>query len=146
MNKRGYLHDRNQPPKYPIPAGAIHDSAWARPPVYHPGDVVIFSEATPHAGLPNQSRVFRLSMDIRFSAKSNPQPVVGVLSAVGAGTITIDTGEEEVTLTVDDRSYLRLKDGAQLPVSRMQEFLEVGERMMAGRDGDRALVVRPTKG
>jgi hypothetical protein len=69
-----------------------------------------------------------------------------VLSAVGAGTITIDTGEEEVTLIVDKRSYLRLKDGAQLPVSKMQEFLQVGERMMAGRDGDRALVVRPTKG
>jgi len=106
--------------------------------VYHPGDVVIFSEATPHAGLPNQSSVFRLSMDIGFSAKSDPQPVVGVLSAVRDGTITIDTGEGEITLIVDDRSCLRLKDGAQLPVSKMREFLEVGERMMAGRDGDRA--------
>lgn len=146
VNKRGYLHDRSQPPKYPIPAGAIPDSAWARPQVYHPGDVVIFSEETPHAGLPNRSSVFRFSMDIRFSAKTDPQPVVGVLSAVGPGTITIDTGEGEVTLTVDERSYLRLKDGAQLPVSKMQEFLQVGERMMVGRDGDRALVVRPTKG
>jgi hypothetical protein len=146
VNKRGYLHDRNQPPKYPIPAGAISDSEWARPRVYRPGDVVIFSEATPHAGLPNRSDVFRFSMDIRFSAKTDPQPVVGVLSAVGPETITIDTDEGEVTLTVDDRSYLRLKDGAQLPVAKMQEFLQIGERMMAGRDGDRALVVRPTKG
>ena len=114
--------------------------------VYHPGDVVIFSEATPHAGLPNQADVFRFSMDIRFSAKADPQPVVGVLSAVSAGSITIDTGEEEITLIVDDRSYLRLKDGAQLPAAKMQEFLQLGERMMAGRNGDRALVVRPTKG
>ena len=146
VNKRGYLHDVSQPPKYPIPAGAVPDSAWARPATYHPGDVVIFSEATPHAGLPNQSGVFRLSMDIRFSAQSDPQPVVGVLSAVGDGTITLDTGAEEVTLIVDDRSYLRLKDGAQLPVAKMREFLPLGERMMAGRDGDRALVVRPVKG
>jgi ectoine hydroxylase-related dioxygenase (phytanoyl-CoA dioxygenase family) len=146
VNRRGYLHDRSQPPKYPIPAGAIKDSEWARPRVYHAGDVVIFSEATPHAGLPNQSGVFRLSMDIRFSAQAGPQPVVGVLSAVGAGTITLDTGQEQVTLTVDERSYLRLKDGAQLPVAQLQELLQVGERMMAGRDGDRALVVRPVKG
>jgi len=146
VNKRGYLHDRNQPPKYPIPAGAIPDSAWARPSTYHAGDVVIFSEATPHVGLPNQSNVFRLSMDIRFSATAGPQPVVGVLTAVGAGTITLDTGEGEVTLIVDDRSYLRLKDGAQLPRENMQEFLELGDRFMAGRDGDHALVVRPTKG
>ena len=146
VNKRGYLHDRNQPPKYPIPAGAIPDSDWARPDVYHRGDVVIFSEQTPHAGLPNQSDVFRLSMDIRFSRKADPQPVVGVLIAVGDGSITLDTGEEHVTLSVDERSYLRLKDGAQLPVAEMREFLPLGERMMAGRDGDRALVVRPTKG
>jgi hypothetical protein len=78
VNKRGYLHDRNQPPKYPIPAGVIPDSAWARPDVYHRGHVVIFSEQTPHAGLPKQSDVFRLSMDIRFSRKADPQPVVGV--------------------------------------------------------------------
>ena len=40
----------------------------------------------------------------------------------------------------------RLKDGAQLPMAEMREFLPLGERMMAGRDGDRSLVVRPTKG
>jgi hypothetical protein len=146
LNKRGYLHDRSQPPKYPIPAGAIKDSEWARPAVYRPGDVVIFSTETPHVGIPNQSDRFRFSMDIRFSALSQAQPLVGVLAAVGAGSITLETEEGQVTLIVDDRSYLRLKDGAQLPVARMQEFLPVGERMMVGRDGDRALVVRPTKG
>jgi len=146
LNKRGYLHDRSQPPKYPIPAGAIKDSEWARPAVYRPGDVVIFSTETPHVGIPNQSDRFRFSMDIRFSALSQAQPVVGVLSAVRAGSITLETEEGQVTLIVDDRSYLRLKDGAQLPVAHMQEFLPVGERMMVGRDGDRALVVRPTKG
>jgi hypothetical protein len=146
VNKRGYLHDRTDPPKYSIPAGAIKESEWARPEVYHPGDVVIFGEDTPHCGLANRSKVFRLSMDIRFSAKSDPQPVVGVLSAVGPGTITIDTADGPVTLRVDERSYLRLKDGAQLPVSEMEQFLQVGEKMMAGRDGDRALVVRPQKG
>lgn len=146
LNKLGYLHDRDDPPRYGIPAGVIPDSAWARPAVYRPGDVLIFGEDTPHAGLRNRSSQFRLSMDIRFSAKSDPQPVVGVLSAVGVDTITIDTADGAVTLRVDDRSYLRLKDGAQLPVAQMQEFLQVGEKMMAGRDGDRALVVRPQKG
>ncbi|MDN5913586.1 MAG: phytanoyl-CoA dioxygenase family protein [Pseudonocardia sp.] len=146
LNKLGYLHDRGAPPKYGIPADAIKESDWARPEAYHPGDVLIFGEDTPHAGLVNRSKVFRLSMDIRFSAKSDPQPVVGELSAFGAGWITIDTAGGPVTLTVDDRSYLRLKDGAQLPVSEMEQFLQVGERMMAGRDGDRALVVRPQKG
>ena len=46
------------------------------------------------------------------SAQSAPQPVVGAITAVGDGTITLDTGDEEVTLIVDDRSYLRLKDGS----------------------------------
>jgi hypothetical protein len=85
-------------------------------------------------------------MDIRFSRQADPQPVVGVLSAVEPGLITLDTEAGSVTLTVDERSYLRLKDGAQLPVEKMTEFLELGEQMMCGRDGDRALVVRPTKG
>lgn len=147
QNKRGYLHDASLAPLYPaIPAGAIPDSAWARPKVYHPGDVVIFSGYTPHCGLPNQSSVFRFSMDIRFALETDQKPVVGVLSSVGAGTITLDTGEGEVTLIVDEHSYLRLKDGAQLPVARMQEAFQVGDRLMAGRDGDRALVVRPVKG
>ncbi|MEU7811123.1 phytanoyl-CoA dioxygenase family protein [Pseudonocardia sp. NPDC049154] len=145
-NKRGYLHDRNDPPKYGIPADAIKESEWARPETYHAGDVLIFGEDTPHSGLANRSGVFRLSMDIRFSAKSDPQPVVGTLSAVETGRITIDTADGPVTLRVDDRSYLRLKDGAQLPVAEMENFLQVGEKMMAGRDGDRALVVRPQKG
>lgn len=146
LNKRGYLHDRDAPPKYGIPAGAIKEPDWARPETYHAGDVLIFGEDTPHSGLANRSGVFRLSMDIRFSAKSDPQPVVGVLSAVETGWITIDTADGLVTLRVDDRSYLRLKDGAQLPVSEMEQFLQVGEKMMAGHDGDRALVVRPQKG
>jgi hypothetical protein len=146
VNRQGYLHDHNDPPKYPIPAGAIPDSAWARPKVYHAGDVVIFSEQTPHCGLPNTSKVFRLSMDIRFSRKADPQPVVGVLTKVEQGRITLETDDGPVTLRVDEHSYLRLKDGAQLPIEKMTEFLEVGERMMCGRDGDRALVVRPTKG
>lgn len=144
-HKRGYLHDWTTPPKYPIPTGAIPDSAWARA-FYHPGDVLMFSGQTPHVGLPNRSGQFRLSMDIRVTAKSAPQPVVGVLTSVAPGTLTIDTGDEQVTLKVDERSYLRLKDGAQLPVERMHEFLTLGEKMMAGRDGDRALVVRPQKG
>ncbi|MQY31572.1 hypothetical protein NRB56_71810 [Nocardia sp. RB56] len=146
ISKHGYLHDWNSPPKYAIPAGAVPDSAWARPSVYHPGDALIFSEATPHSGLRNRSDRFRLSMDIRMSPKSAPQPVVGVLSAVTSDSITLDTAEGPVTLIVDDRSYLRLKDGAQLPRERMREYLELGEKMMAGRNGDRALVVRPQKG
>lgn len=79
-------------------------------------------------------------------ARTDPQPLVGVLSAVVAGSITIDTGDEEIALILDDRSCLRLKDGAQLPLARMHQFLQPGEQMVAGRDGDRVLVVRPTKG
>ncbi|WFR72591.1 phytanoyl-CoA dioxygenase family protein [Prescottella defluvii] len=146
LSKYGYLHNWEDPPKYGIPAGAVPDAAWARPSVYRPGDVLMFSEATPHTGLPNRSDRFRLSMDIRLSPKSAPQPVVGVLSAVGSDTITLDTDEGAVTLIVDERSYLRLKDGAQLPRERMHQFLNLGEKMMAGRNGDRALVVRPQKG
>lgn len=146
FSKHGYLHDWDSPPKYGIPAGAVPDAAWARASVYHPGDALIFAEATPHSGLANRSDRFRLSMDIRMSPKSAPQPVVGVLSAVTDDSITLDTAEGPVTLLVNERTYLRLKDGAQLPRERITEILEPGEKMMAGRNGDYALVVRPQKG
>jgi hypothetical protein len=142
----GYYHDENRPPFYEIPEGAIPDEAWRRPQVYHPGDVVIFGPYMPHVGMVNQSDRFRMSMDIRMSPLSAPQPIVGLLSAIGADDVTIDTADGPVTLTVDKHSYLRDLGGNRLSMATLADNLPIGTRVMAGRDGDRALVVRPQKG
>lgn len=146
LNKRGFLHDRDNPPKFPIPAGAIKDSEWARPKVYHPGDVVIFSDVTPHSGLPNSGKQFRLSMDARYSKLTEPQPVYGPLTAVTPDSVTIETSVGPVTLKVDEDTFLRLKDGARQPLSTLPTLYELGDTLLAGREGDHAILIRPQRG
>ena len=146
LNRRGYLHDPDDPPKFSIPAGTIADSDWARPKVYHAGDVLMFSVRTPHSGLPNRGDRFRLSMDIRFSRATDPQPVVGDLVGVTQDSITIETSVGPVKLVVDDDTYLRLKDGARLDNTKIESILHIGDQLLVGREGDRAVLIRPQKG
>jgi hypothetical protein len=143
---RGYLHDADAPPKHEIPAGVIPNSAWARADVYRPGDVVMFSSTTPHSGLSNQSADrFRISLDVRLSAESQDQGVAGPVIAVGAGEITVDTPTGPVTLKVDKSTYLRLQDAIKHPLDTLSELYPIGANVLCGRDGDRALMIKPQK-
>jgi Phytanoyl-CoA dioxygenase (PhyH) len=143
---RGYLHDTAAPPKHEIPAGVIPDSAWARADVYRPGDVLMFSPTMPHCGLANlSSDRFRISLDIRFTAQSEAQGVFGPVISVGTDEITIDASTGPVTLKVDDQTYLRLQDAVKHPLDQLRELYPVGERVLCGRDGDRALLIKPQK-
>lgn len=145
-HKRGYLHDASDAPKFPIPAGAIADDEWARPKVYRAGDVLMFSTKTPHSGLANLGKAFRLSMDVRFSTANDPQPVIGDLIEVTRDSITLDTSVGAVRLVVDEDTYLRLKDGARLPNEEIETLLHIGDPLMVGAQDGRAVLIRPQKG
>lgn len=146
FHKQGYLHDHGVAPKFDIPDGIIPEGAWARPEVYEPGDVVVFTGTTPHMGLPNVSDRFRLSMDLRFVPASRPQPVAGVLESVDGSSATIRTGAGSVTLRLEDDTYIRLQDGNLVPRQDAGVAMQPGELVLAGRRGDTALGLRPQHG
>ncbi|MFD7880196.1 phytanoyl-CoA dioxygenase family protein [Streptomyces sp. NPDC059766] len=145
-HKQGYLHDHGVAPKFEIPDGIIPDEAWARPEVYEPGDVVVFTGTTPHMGLPNVSDQFRMSMDLRFVPASRPQPVAGVLEHVDGTNVTITTEDGQVTLALEDDTYIRKQDGNLVPRKDAGVAMQPGELVLAGRSGGTALGLRPQHG
>jgi len=64
-------------PMRPRPLGGT-ERGWATA-CYRPGDVIIFHCLTPHAALPNQSSVLRLSGDFRWQRPDQPVPAELVL-------------------------------------------------------------------
>ncbi len=137
-HRRGWLHDLSNPPIYPIPADAIPAEAWHRS-HYQPGDIVIFDRHTPHVGLPNSSERLRLSIDVRAMGASGPLPVVGTVVDVGEATVTV-RGEDgaELTLTVDENTYIRVEKGRRIDLSELQ----VGTPALVAHQDGRAIVVR----
>ena len=141
MHKRGYLHDASQPPNFPIPADAIPLDAWHRT-TYQPGDVVIFHEDTPHAGLPNRSDRVRLSIDIRPIPVSEPQPLIGTIVAAHGDSVTVRTDDtHDVHLRIDDDTYIRGDHGQVLTPADLSSGTSV---IVASRDGV-ATFIRPPK-
>jgi len=137
-HRRGWLHDQSDPPLYPIPPDTIPAQAWRRS-HYHPGDVVLFDRRTPHAGLPNHSNRLRLSIDVRATGMSGPLPVEGVVAAVGQSSVTLRlTGGDELTLTVDENTYIRVEKGRRIGL----EELAVGTAALVAHEDGRATVVR----
>lgn len=90
-----------------IPEGAIPDAAWRRPD-YKVGDLLMFHSMTAHAGLPNRSDKFRLSMDVRFLPLSEARPFVGKLIATDGATLEMETeAGEAVRVVIDDKTIVR---------------------------------------
>jgi Phytanoyl-CoA dioxygenase (PhyH) len=50
---------------------------------YQPGDVILFHSLTPHAALPNDGTVLRLSGDFRWQLPDQPVPAEMVLGRTG---------------------------------------------------------------
>lgn len=90
-----------------IPEGAIPDKAWRRPD-YKVGDLLMFHSMTAHAGLPNRSDRFRLSMDVRFLPRGEEKPFVGKLTATDGGMLelTTETGET-ASVVIDEKTVVR---------------------------------------
>ncbi len=142
-HKRGFIHDPADAPQYRVTQSPVPDEDWRRPDCA-PGDLILFDIMTPHSGLRNRSRKFRLSVDLRVLPASARRPVIGSVTAVSADRVTIkaDSGGE-ITLGVDDESFLR--PFSQLPIRRadLQTALPVGHRVIVGHAAGRVTVLRP---
>lgn len=90
-----------------IPEGAIPAADWRRP-NYRAGDLLMFHSMTAHAGLPNRSDKFRLSMDVRFLPKGEAKPLVGKMSAAHGDALELVTGSGETAkVIIDEKTVVR---------------------------------------
>ena len=142
-HKKPSLHNPDAPPIFPIPDGAIRDEEWRRGD-YEAGDVLIFHNGIAHAGLPNQSDLFRLSLDIRFLSTATVTPAVGRVVGFEDGIVTItDESGAELALTVTDDTYVRGPKGARVYADNYSEVLFEGNSVMAvGDEQGEATLVR----
>lgn len=142
-HKRGYLHDRGKPPRYPIPDGAVPPAAW-RHSVYRPGDVIMFHNRLPHAGLPNRSGKFRLSMDVRLIPARDPaRPWVGRILSIAPEGAAIDCDGERRIIRFDDDTYFRANSGTRLSFVEILPFLPEGTEVMIGQKTGIATMMKP---
>ena len=145
-NKRGFVHDPDDYPKYAIAAETIPDNAWRRSD-YHPGDVLVFDVMTPHSGAWNASNTFRCSMDLRVMKASDTRPIIGAIANVGPDSISIrDDGGAVTRLSVAETSMIR---GAnRMPVTSraaMSAELPAGTRVLVGHAKGVITCVRPER-
>jgi hypothetical protein len=143
MTRQGFFHNLAKPPRSPIPVGIIPDHAWSWAP-YRPGDVVVIHPNTPHVGLPNRSNRMRLSLDTRVQAAARPSVIVGTLVGLGVDAITLrlDDGALE-TLAIDDETFIRTEHAARrMSRAEFAERTSPGLRLLASRDGSRAMMLR----
>jgi len=148
MHRTGYLHDRNRPPRFPIPTEAIPAHCW-RSADYLPGDVVIFDRHLPHSGLRNRSdRHFRVSFDVRCVLPGDAAPVVGVVEQSTAIDIVIRDEQGAVhRLALIDTSYCRAtgaESGKRIDLVEVPRWYPPGTEVMATVcDGAVALLREP---
>jgi len=142
---RGYLHDADDAPQYPIPRDAIDDDAWLRSD-YEPGDLVMFSTQIPHAGMPNYSNRFRMSLDIRIMPVAGDLPLVGTVHDIQPDSVVIDNHDgRRVTLRLNDDSYCRGVAGRRIPTAEMFKHLSPGDLAMASQKDGQAILLRPQR-
>jgi len=146
LHKGPCLHDRSNPPLFPIPEGAIPESAWCRT-TYQSGDLLMFDLNLPHTGLTNHSDRFRLSMDIRVMGASGDTPAIGVVTAISPESISVRRSDDGrvVAFDLDETTYCRGGDGKKTTPAGLLRLLKVGaEAIVAGRGGRATLVRTPS--
>ena len=141
-HKRGFIHDPGDAPQYRVTRSPVPEDDW-RSADCAPGDVILFDIMTPHSGLRNRSNRFRLSVDLRVLPASARHPVIGPITAISPESVTIRGDQGEVTLAIDDASFLR--PFSQLPVARAElpASVPLGHRVIAGHADGRVTVLRP---
>ena len=142
-SNKPFLHNPDLPPLFPIARDAIRDDEWRRGD-YEAGDVIVFHNGTPHTPLPNQSDLFRLSLDIRYVRSSSTPPFMGRVVGFDGGTVTIvDESGTQLALTVTEETYVRGPKGARVFADDYSEVLFEGNAVMAvGDQQGEALLVR----
>jgi Phytanoyl-CoA dioxygenase (PhyH) len=149
MHKGPYLHDVSQPPRFPIPADAIPESAW-RTADYQAGDVVLFDRGLPHSGLHNHSdKYFRVSFDVRCILPGDPAPVVGeIVSADAESVVVRDENGAVLRYLLDEESFCRgcgRSAGGRLALDAVAAEYPAGQEVMLTVDGDRVKLMREPK-
>jgi len=138
-----YLHDSLAPiPDDKIPA---ERRRWAE--TYNPGDVIIFSDYTPHTGRPNVSSngLVRLSLDVRFLPVSQTSSAIGELVEIGSDYFVVNRGKAGmIKLRVAPDTTIRGHDGSKLEGTDLSKWnIRIGDQVMASRRDDVTHYVRP---
>lgn len=129
-----------------IPPKSIPTDRW-RKGHYEAGDVLLLNPWTPHSGLKNFSGRFRLSMDHRLMAtKKDPCPVVGTIKALTADRLDLNTKSGDVTLRMNEETYVRSHMGVRLYSEDMWNYFKPGTPTIVAFNGDLAVVVRSQQG
>ena len=144
-HKRSYYdYAENEIPNQalPIAPGKIADNSWRRPD-YKAGDILMFHGMTAHAGLPNASDRFRLSIDVRYVAGSAQKPVVGHVTGFNGRVVDLaaDSGRQ-IRLQVDDGTMVRGPKGNRVVGDALSSVLFEGANVIAmpDREGHAKLV------
>lgn len=149
MHRAGYFHDTGQPPRFPIPAGAVPEDTW-RTADFHPGDVVLFDRYLPHSGQCNRSeRDFRVSFDVRCILPGDPVPVLGHVEAWEGGSLVVREASGALrTLRLDEESYVRgVTKGSALRLTpeETREQYQPGQEVLVTLEEDRVVLLREPK-
>lgn len=144
VHKRGFVHNMNKPPLFPIAADSVPADAWATAD-YHPGDVLVIHPCTPHIGLYNRSNKVRFSIDTRVQSARNPSVVLGNVVKVDNKSVTLQLQDGPVTTyRLADEGFLRTGENAGVKLSKDEfaRITSVGLRVIAAVKGDEAVMVR----
>lgn len=143
QTNRGYFHNIGKPSPYPFPRDAVPDDCWATTD-YMPGDVLVVHPRTPHCSLANNSNRLRVTFDSRVQSAAKPSAIAVTVQSVRPDSVTVDAGElGELTLTVDEDTFVRVRHaGTREPFEAFTEVTQPGMRLVAVRDGDRAVMLR----
>jgi 1-deoxypentalenic acid 11beta-hydroxylase len=137
------LHRKEGMKIFPIAAEDVPAGTW-RTTVYRPGDVLLMGRHTPHSGLSNISNNrFRLSMDARIMPSSGNVPYVGHVIEVSAETVTVRDAKGDHTLKFNAGSFVRGKQGDQMPLADIPARYPAGLEVIVAHDGDIVTNMRP---
>lgn len=127
----------------PIAPGKIAEHEWRRPD-YQVGDLLMFHSMTAHAGLPNFSDRFRLSIDVRYLPESSLPPMVGFVESFDGDSVSlIDGAGEHHRFDIDDQTMVRGPKGSRVLGDELAGVLFEGANIIAVPDhGTHARLVR----
>lgn len=118
-----------------IAPGRIADDLWRRPD-YKVGDILMFHGMTAHAGLPNMSDRFRLSIDVRY-VPGKAKPMVGHISRFDGQAIDLRTeADADMHFVVDDDTMVRGPKGSRVVGDDLSSVLFEGANVIVMPDSD----------
>lgn len=117
-----------------IAPGKIADELWRRP-NYKVGDILMFHGMSAHAGLPNSSDRFRLSIDVRYVPNPDPLPLVGTVAGFDGHSVEINVESSKTArLSVDENTMVRGPKGNRVLGEALSSVLFEGANVIAVPD------------